>query len=161
MTHVDLRAPLPDPAPHEGEAAPLTEAAWRVDPRLTVGKWAGAVIFALAAVIGYPEPGQVIVVGLAAVLLLGLALRDVLSPVRLSANLDGVTVPAGLRGRRTIPWAEVDHVKVDARRGMFLRSQVLELDAGDQLHFFSANELGKPCEEVADALAEIRSRSLR
>jgi hypothetical protein len=152
---------LPEPSPHEGETEAVTEAAWRVDTRLTIGKWAGAAIFGLAAAIGYPEPGQVIVVGLAAVLLLVLALRDALSPVRLAATLDGVTVAAGFRGRRTIAWADVEHIKVDARRGMFLRSQVLELDAGDQLYFFSSTELGTPCEEVANTLAEIRSRSGR
>lgn len=158
---MDLRASNPDPTPQESDTPAPTEVAWRVDTRLTIGKWAGAAIFTLAAVIGYPEPGQVIVVGLAAVLLLVLGLRDVLSPVRLAADLDGVTVATGFRGRRTIPWAEVDHIKVDARRGMFLRSQVLELDAGDQLYFFGSNELGTPCDEVADTLTGLRSRSAR
>jgi hypothetical protein len=158
---VDVRAPLPDPSPGESDTPVPTEAAWRVDTRITVGKWAGGAIFALAAVIGFPDPGQVIVVGLAALLLLVLALRDVLSPVRLAADPSGVTVAAGFRGRRAIPWADIEHIKVDARRGMFLRSQVLELDAGEQLYFFSTNELSSPCEEVADTLTAIRSRSGR
>jgi hypothetical protein len=79
--------------------------------------------------------------------------------VRLAAGPEGVTVASGFRGRRTIPWSQVEHVKIDARRGMLLRSQVLELDAGDQLYFFSVNELGAPCEEVSETLAAIRSRS--
>jgi hypothetical protein len=158
---VDLRAPLPDPSPGGSDTPVPTEAAWRVDTRLTVAKWAGAAIFALAAVIGFPDAGQLIVVGIAALLLLVLALRDVLSPVRLAADLNGVTVAAGFRGRRTIPWADIENVKIDARRGVLLRSQVLELDAGDQLYFFSTNELGAPCDEVADTLAAIRSQSGR
>lgn len=152
---------MPDPSPQEGDAAVPTDVEWAVDRRLTVGKWAGAAIFALAAVLGFPDPGQVIVVGLAAVLLLVLALRDVLSPVRLAADPDGVTVATGVRGRRSIGWDDVTHVKIDARRGMFLRSQVLELDAGDQLYFFSSYELSKPIDEVAETLAAIRSRSGR
>lgn len=127
--------------------------------RLTVGKWAGAAIFALAAALGFRDPGQLIVVGLAAGILVVMGVRDLLSPVRLAAGPDGITVATGFRGRRTIPWAEVDLIRVDARRGMLLRSQVLELDAGDHLYFFSVNELGAPCEEVVDTLDAIRSRS--
>lgn len=147
---------MPDPSP-QGKAE--GEAAWRVDKRLTVAKWVGAAIFALAALIGFRDPAQLIVVGIAAALLLALAVRDLISPVRLAAGPEGVTVAAGLRGRRTIPWSQVEHIKIDARRGMLLRSQVLELDAGDQLYFFSVNELGAPCEDVAETLAAIRFRS--
>lgn len=150
---------MPDPSPREGAAQAPTEAAWRVDKRLTVGKWAGAAIFALAAAIGFRDPGQLIVVGIAAGLLVVLGVRDLVAPVRLAAGPGGVTVATGFRGRRTVPWSQVEHVKIDARRGMLLRSQVLELDAGDQLYFFSVNELGAPCEEVAETLAAIRSRS--
>jgi hypothetical protein len=156
---VDIRAPMPDPSPREGVTEAPTSAAWRVDKRLTVAKWAGAAIFALAAAIGFRDPGQLIVVGIAAVLLIVLGVRDLLAPVRLAAGPEGVTVATGFRGRRTIPWNQVEHIKVDARRGMLLRSQVLELDTGDQLYFFSVNELGAPCEEVVDTLARIRSRS--
>lgn len=149
---------MPDPSPGESETPVPTEATWRVDTRLTVGKWAGAAIFVLAAVIGFRDPGQLIVVGVAAALLLVLALRDVIAPVRLAAGPNGVTVITGFAGRRTIPWNEIDHIRVDARRGMLLRSQVLELDAGDQLYFFSVNELSTPCDEVADTLTAMRVR---
>ncbi len=150
---------MPDPSPREGTADAPTEAAWRVDRRLTVAKWAGAAIFALAAVIGFRDPGQLIVVGIAAGLLVVLGIRDLIAPVRLAAGPEGVTVVSGLRSRRTIPWSQVQHIKVDARRGMLLRSQVLELDVDDQLYFFSVSELGAPCEDVAETLMAIRSRS--
>src|ERR1041384_2711684 len=91
VTHVDLRAPMPDPSPPEKTGAPI-EAEWRVDKRLTVGKWAGAGVFALAAVIGFRDPGQLIVVGIAAGLLVALGVRDLLAPVRLAAGPEGVTV---------------------------------------------------------------------
>jgi hypothetical protein len=125
-----------------------------------VGKWAGAAIFVLAAVIGFRDPAQLIVVGVAALLLVVLGLRDVIVPVRLAAGPEGVTVVTGFMGRRTIPWTGIDHIKVDARRGMLLRSQVLELDAGDHLYFFSVNELSMPCDDVADTLQAMRVRFL-
>jgi hypothetical protein len=152
---------MPDPTPgSDGEPTPpIDSAQWRVDRRLTVAKIAGAAIFALAAVIGYPDPGQVIVVGIASALLAALAARDLIAPVRLAAGPAGLTVTTGFAGRRGIAWAEVEHIKVDARRGLMLRSQVLELDAGDHLYFFGVNELGAQCDEVAERLTEIRSRS--
>jgi hypothetical protein len=155
---------MPDPGPgSSGETpqhAPTDDRAeWRVDRRLTVAKIAGAAIFALAAAIGYPDPGQVIVVGLASVLLALLAVRDLIAPVRLTAGPAGLTVTTGFAGRRGIAWGDIDHIKVDARKGLMLRSQVLELDAGDHLYFFGVNELGAPCDEVAERLAAIRSRS--
>jgi hypothetical protein len=149
---------MPEPSPDESETPVPTEATWRVDTRLTVGKWAGAAVFVLAAVIGFRDPGQLIVVGIAAALLLVLGLRDVIVPVRLAAGPAGVTVVTGFAGRRLIPWDQIDQIKVDARRGMLLRSQVLELDAGDQLYFFSVNELNTPCDEVADTLKAMSVR---
>jgi hypothetical protein len=154
---------MPDPSPDESAPPVPVEATWRVDMRLTVGKWAGAAIFVLAAVIGFRDPGQLIVVGVAATLLLVLGLRDVIVPVRLSAGPPGVTVATGFAGRRTIAWDQIERIRVDARRGVLLRSQVLELDAGDQLYFFSVNELNTPCDEVADTLRamSVRFRSER
>jgi PH (Pleckstrin Homology) domain-containing protein len=149
---------MPEPPPDESDAPVPTEVTWRVDKRLTVGKWAGAAIFVLAAAIGFRDPAQLIVVGVAALLLVVLGLRDVIAPVRLAAGPEGVTVVTGFAGRRTIAWNAIDHIKVDARRGMLLRSQVLELDAGDQLYFFSVNELGMPCDAVADTLQAMRVR---
>jgi hypothetical protein len=166
---VDLRSPTPDPLPgSSAEETPETgqdqdvtrpgDAAWRVDRRLTVAKLAGAAVFALAAVLGYPDPGQVIVVGLAAVLLVVLGVRDLIAPVRLAATAQGVTVATGFTGRREIPWAHVAKIRVDARRGLMLRSQVLELDAGDNLYFFGSNDLGAPCDEVAERLRALSAR---
>jgi hypothetical protein len=162
---VDLRAPTPEPEPSSGDTPdagpdvpPATDASWRVDRRLTIAKLAGAAIFTLAAVVGYPDPGQVIVVGLAAVLLAVLGVRDLLAPVRLAASPAGLTVVTGFAGRREIAWADVASIKVDARRGILLRSQVLELDTGDNLYFFGTNDLGAPCDEVADRLRSLSAR---
>jgi hypothetical protein len=164
---VDLRAPTPDPVPRSeagetvetGQDATQTgDVSWRVDRRLTVAKLAGAVIFAAAAAIGYPDPGQVIVVGLAAVVLGVLGVRDLVAPVRLAASPEGVTVTTGFATRRHVAWGEIAGIKVDARRGLMLRSQVLELDTGDNLYFFGTNDLGAPCEEVAERLTSLSGR---
>jgi hypothetical protein len=161
---VDLRAPTPDPVPgpQPGETpesgAPDSGASWRVDRRLTIAKLVGAAIFTLAAVLGYPDPGQVIIVGLAAALLIVLGVRDLIVPVRLAATPEGVTVVTGFAGRRRIAWSEVANIRVDARRGILLRSQVLELDTGDNLYFFSGNDLGASCEEVAERLTALSAR---
>jgi hypothetical protein len=163
---VDLRAPTPDPVPgsssgetpEEPKNPQSGDVSWRVDRRLTGAKVVGAVIFTLAAVIGYPDPGQVIIVGLAAALLAVLAARDLIAPVRLAATPSGLTVTTGFASHRELAWADITSIKVDARRGILLRSQVLELDTGDNLYFFSSNDLGAPCDEVVQRLRSLSAR---
>lgn len=167
---MDLRAPTPDPTPDPvpGSLSDETpgalenpqsgDASWRVDRRLTGAKLVGAAIFTFAAVIGYPDPGQVIIVGVAAALLAVLAARDLIAPVRLAATPDGLTVTTGFAGHRELAWADITSIKVDARRGILLRSQVLELDTGDNLYFFSSNDLGAPCDDVAERLRSLSAR---
>jgi len=163
---VDLRAPTPDPVPgsSSGETPEepgnpqSSDASWRVDRRLTGAKLVGAAIFTLAAIIGYPDPGQVTIVGVAAALLAVLAARDLVAPVRLVATPNGLTVTTGFAGHRELAWADIASIKVDARRGILLRSQVLELDTGDNLYFLSSNDLGTPCDEVAERLRSLSAR---
>jgi hypothetical protein len=157
---VDLRAPTPDPVPgpQPDETPESGPTSWRVDRRLTVAKLVGAAIFALAAVLGYPDPGQVIIVGVAALLLAVLGARDLIAPVRLAASPAGITVTTGFATHREIAWADVTNIRVDARRGVLLRSQVLELDTGDNLYFFSGNDLGASCDDVAERLKALSER---
>ena len=64
--------------------------------------------------------------------LAGWALRDLIAPVRLAADADGVTVVTGFaRRRRHLPWAQIERVRVDRRDRLGLRSEMLEIDAGD------------------------------
>jgi hypothetical protein len=74
------------------------------------------------------------------------------------ASPDGLTVTTGFASRRRIAWADIAKIRVDPRRGLLLRSQVLELDTGDNLYFFSTNELGAPCDEVAARLRALSAR---
>ena len=130
---------------------------WRVKPALPFSKLFGAVgVIVLAVAFADDDP---IRWGLGVVLCAGLALwalRDLIAPVRLAADSTGVTVLTGLVGRRHVPWSAIERIRVDrtSRRG--LTSELLELDAGDALFYFSANALGAMPEDVAAELADLR-----
>ena len=94
---------------------------------------------------------------LAGALFLG-AVADSAS-VRLTADTTGVTVLAGFARRRHLPWSAVERVRVDRRTHRGLRSETLELDAGDAIYLFSANDLGALPEDVVATLADLRSNA--
>jgi hypothetical protein len=135
----------------------MQDARWRVDRRLALLKAVGVPVFALIAFALRDDlPGLVLAV-VAAVVLAVYALRDVIAPVRLAADQDGVTVVKGFAGRRRIPWDEVERIRVDVRSRLGLRAELLEIDTGDDLHLFSSAELGAECETVARTLATLRT----
>jgi hypothetical protein len=132
---------------------------WRVSPVLPVAKLVGAVALAtLAYAFGRHDPVQWVVATLVVLVLGGWALRDIVAPVRLTADPSGVTVPAGLLGRRHLPWSQIEQVQVDRRERRGLRSELLEIDAGESLHLFGIHELGTAPHEVAEALQALRRR---
>jgi Bacterial PH domain len=122
----------------------------------TLAKFAGAVLLALVAVSSGSERERLLLAGVGALALGVWALRDVLAPVRLSADADGVTVVTGFARRRRIPWYEVERVGLGEHRSLGLRSELLEVDAGESLHLFSRYDLGAPCDEVEAAIADLR-----
>src|SRR5829696_72703 len=124
---------------------------------MTVLKAAGAAMFVIAAVLLARDAAGLALGLLAAAVLGGFALRDVVAPVRLAADPNGVTVVTGFNGRRHIPWAEVQRVRVNVQRRLGRRLEFLEIDTGETLHLFSAAELGGDCDEVATALATLRT----
>ena len=133
---------------------------WRVKPVLPVTKLIGAVaIVALAvAFAGYDLIRWAIAL-VVAVALAVWGLRDLLAPVRLAADASGVTVTAGFARRRHLPWSAVERVRVDRRTHRGLRSETLELDTGDAIYLFSANDLGALPEDVVVTLADLRASS--
>jgi hypothetical protein len=144
-----------------GGFGPAGELRWRVNPRLTALKLAAAVVFLVTALLFRSDPAG-LVIGLAAALALGaFALRDLVIPVRLAADPTGVTVVSGFAGRRHLPWARIERIRVDERRRLGVRSQLLEIDAGDSLHLFSGYELSASCVDVAQLLQGLRSRATR
>ncbi len=78
--------------------------------------------------------------------------RDLVAPVRLSADADGLTVIRGFASHRTISWNDVDRVRVDRRR----RSGFLEIETPDTLNLFSRYDLSMPPDEAANMLEQIR-----
>jgi hypothetical protein len=131
---------------------------WRINPVLPAAKLIGAVaLVSLAWAFGGPNPVQWVLVGVVAAGLAGWAVRDLIAPVRLAADTRGITVIAGYARRRHLPWAQIEHVRVDRREHRGLRSELLEIDAGDSLHLFGRHDLGAPPEDVAAALAALRT----
>lgn len=138
----------------EGPPEPIRDVAFRVDRRLTIWKFVGAVAFiALPVLIG--SSGASIAVG--AAVAAGLAiygLRDVLAPVRLAVDGTGATVVSGFAGRRRLNWSEIERVRLEKRRRG--TSELLEVDAGESLHFFSRYELGMPPSDALDLVRRVR-----
>jgi PH (Pleckstrin Homology) domain-containing protein len=131
---------------------------WRIKPVLPVTKGMGAIaVVVLAAAFAGRDPVRwslTAVVGLALAIW---AVRDLIAPVRLAADAAGITVITGFARRRHLPWAHIERVRVDVSSRRGLRSELLELDAGESIFLFSAHELGALPEDVATALADLRT----
>lgn len=161
-----VRAPRParpdqaTPAAQPGQDAPAAPAPpvdsvrYRVDPRFTAVKVGGFVIFALAALASHDNRPQLAFAAVAALVAAGYAVRDILAPVRLAADREGVTVVHGYAGRRRLAWDEIERLRLDERRRLGTRTVALEIDTGDHLYLFSSYDLGT---DPADAVAALDS----
>ncbi|GIH13144.1 hypothetical protein Raf01_13160 [Rugosimonospora africana] len=136
--------------------APVDSLSYRVDGRLLAVKVVGFVIFALVALGFHEDRATVAFAGLAAVILGVYALRDVIAPVRLFADGEGVTVVSGYAARHRLSWDEIEQVRVDQRRRFGTRSNLLEIDGSEQLYLLSSYDLSAHPQDVADALDRLR-----
>ncbi len=133
---------------------------WRVRPVLPIAKLLGAAaLVALVVAFGREDPVQWFIAVVVAAALTGWAVRDLVAPVRLSADTSGVTMVVGFLRRRHVAWPQIERVRVDSRERIGLRSRLLEIDAGDSLHLFSQHELGTDPDEVAEALNALRANA--
>jgi hypothetical protein len=133
---------------------------WRVRPVLPIAKLLGAAaLVALVVAFGREDPVQWFIAAVVAAALAGWAVRDLVAPVRLSADTSGVTMVVGFLRRRHVAWPQIERVRVDSRERMGLRNRLLEIDAGDSLHLFSQHELGTDPDEVAEALNALRANA--
>ncbi|MFF0306582.1 PH domain-containing protein [Streptosporangium sp. NPDC004379] len=130
---------------------------WRVRRELPVLKGVAALGFALLTVLNLGDPRGVILAGVATLAAAALALRDVLAPVRLSADGHGLVVVKGFAGSERVPWSAVERIRVDTRTRLTSRTEFLEIDTGDGIFLLSRFDLGVPCQEVADRLCTLRS----
>jgi len=130
---------------------------WRVSAgflgiKCVVAVGAGGAAFLLA------DDRRVLIAALvAAAVAGGYALRDILAPVRLAADPQGITVVTGYASRRRLDWAQVERIKVDTRSRAGLRSELLEIDTGDMLYLLSTYDLNARVDEVAVELERIRA----
>ena len=134
---------------------------WRVKPVLPVTKLLGAAaLVVLVVAFGEGDPVRWVLALVTAAALTVWAVRDLIRPVRLTADAEGITVVTGFAARRRVPWSRIERVRVDSRTRRGLRNDLLELDAGESLHLFSPHELGADPEEVATALRDLRWNAL-
>ncbi|SDY23731.1 PH domain-containing protein [Modestobacter sp. DSM 44400] len=130
-------------------------------PRVGETVAAAAVGVALALAAALVDPVGRVLVGAAALVLLTLAARDLLTRPRLRAGAEGVTVRAALGGTTTIPWA-VLQVRVRVTRRLGMRGRTLELeDRSDDavLVVLGRRDLGEEPQVVADALTGEAART--
>lgn len=125
---------------------------WRVPVRIPVGKLIVVGVLALLAVVATSGPWQVAGAAVAAVAVAAWALRDLLLPVRLAADDEGLTMVTGLASRKRLSWSQVDRVRVDVRR----RSRMLEVDVGETLYLFSRYDVDADLDEIAARLEHLR-----
>ncbi|MFC7547043.1 PH domain-containing protein [Plantactinospora sp. GCM10030261] len=131
----------------------MEPARWRVPAVVPGLKLAGAAaLVVLAVLLADGDPVRPALGALVAAGLAGWAGRDLLAPVRLAVDADGIRVPRGYAGQRRLEWARIERIRVDSRSRRGLRSETLEIDAGDSLHLFGRYDLGAEPAEVAEAL---------
>ncbi|MFD0535679.1 PH domain-containing protein [Actinomadura luteofluorescens] len=95
---------------------PGQERRWRVPPGHVVVKCAAAAAVTALLVLYSHDPQFLFLAGAAAIGLNVLALRDLVAPVRLAADGDGLTVVTGYARRHRLRWEQVVSIRVDERR---------------------------------------------
>ena len=135
---------------------PVTEVRFHADRRFMWVKFVVAAIFVATPLVAGSSVSGVVIGLIVAVGLAIYGLRDVLAPVRLAADADGVTVVNGFAGQRRLAWGDIDRVRLDERSRYGGRQALLEIDAGESLHFFSRYDLGMPPTEALDLVLEVR-----
>lgn len=145
----------PGTEPGDAPAEP-TQVSFRVDRRLTALRAGGFVAFVIGALLAGDPVAKAFAIGAAAVLAV-YAVRDVVAPVRLAADTDGVTVVTGFARRHRLAWSDIDRLRLDERRRLGTRSEFVEIDADDQLYLFSTYDLGSRCHDAVEALARLHA----
>jgi hypothetical protein len=141
------------PEPGSGHPDPAIPSRWRVHRALPVLKLGGAALFlALGVLFADGDPVRLGIGVLVAAGLLGWAVRDLVAPVRLAVDPEGITVIRGFAGRRRLRWAEIEQITVDSRARLGLRTETLEIDTGASIHLFSQYDLGASPTDVAATL---------
>ena len=99
-------------------------------------------------------PGRLLF-GLAAALLLGYVVTDLVFAPRLTVSSAGIEIRSPLT-RARLAWADVEDVRAETRTRLGLRSTTLEVDAGAVLAVLSRRALGADPAEVAELARAFR-----
>ena len=142
----------PSPAPERR----LPRVSFGPDVRLVAATGVLALAAAGAAAASSDHLGTLLF-AVAALLLAGYAVTDLICRPRLVADA------AGLRVRTpgafvTLAWPQVDAVRADVRMRHGLRSVALEIDAGERLIVLSRRALGTDPEQAADLVRAFAPR---
>jgi Bacterial PH domain len=140
-----------DDEPEDVPSAPLTAAKWHVDRTMIVAKVIAVIAFAAVPQVFQLNSASRWFGLIVAATLAAYAVRDVIAPVRLAADPDGLTVIRGYAGHRRLAWSEVERLRVDRKR-----SSMLEVEAAESLHLFSRYDLSMPPDEALTMLEQIR-----
>ncbi|TDB98932.1 PH domain-containing protein [Micromonospora fluostatini] len=126
---------------------------WRVPPMVPVVKAAGAVgLLLLGLLLDDGDRVRLALAGLIAAGLLGWAAPDLLVPVRLAVDPDGIVVQRRFGGWIRLPWAAIETIDLDRRSRRGLATELVEIDAGDSLHLFGRYDVDAPLDEVVEEL---------
>lgn len=146
------------PVSEDQEADP-EHLSWRVPRWLPLLKIGAAVVFALVGPL--LSSGDTLIVILAYVIAAGFAIyasRDLVAPVRLRADPDGVTVVTGFGRNQRFAWADVDRIRMDSRRRLFgLTNTMLEIDADDRLFLYGRYDLDADSDDVVKTLNRLKN----
>ncbi len=126
---------------------------WQVSGLATACEGAGVVGCAAVALGPATDPAGRLLLGLAALALLGLTARDGYCRPVLAAGPDGLRVRSGWRVR-TVAWQQVARMRVVTDR----RTPVLEIDLGDDLVVLTRHRLGVPPAAAWEVLETYRPR---
>lgn len=142
----------PGPQPPRPHARP--EARFAPDRRYTVAAAVG-LLAAVTAVLVTGDPAGRLLAGLAAVVLAGYVLADLVFSPRVVASAAGVIVNSPLT-RARLAWPQIEDVRADTRLRFGLRSVTLEIDAGGTLAVLSRRAIGADPEEAAALIRAFR-----
>jgi hypothetical protein len=118
----------------------------------------GVAALAIATVVVSHDAAGRLLASVAAAALIAYAVTDLVFWPRLVATAAGLRIRTPAT-RATLPWAEVDAIRVDERTRLGLMSRTLEVDAGPLLVVFSRRALGNDPRTVAGLVLAFDPRS--
>lgn len=131
---------------------PPSQHEWRCPHSHVKLKIIAGLVLAMITAASLGNPTQMTIMGLGTAVLLVLALRDVIVPVRLAADAEGIRVVRGFATLDRVAWADIERIRVDTRIRLSSTSRLVEIDTGETLYLLGASELGAPVDEVVQTL---------